>query len=366
MDMTLVVMAAGLGSRYGGVKQIERLGPDGEILMEYAIYDALRAGFDRIVLIIKPQMLQDVRDLFGDRIEQRTGMRIDYAFQTPDRFTAARPELAQRSKPLGTVHAVLCARDVIRTPFAVINADDFYGRGAIDAIAAALPELHGAQDAAMVGYRLKNTVSPFGTVTRGVCATENGLLRKVQETYKIQLGADGTIRDTSDAGAGVVLDPEAIVSMNLWGYHPAMLDVMAQYFDAFVRDLAPGDEKRECLLPVMMDALTAQGARQHARAADGRALVRPDVSGRQARRCRGAARPARRRDVSPGAVEINLPKLPIAAICPIAAISLQISNNSLSVSRYDEVIKVSGGTRDGKDAAHRRVRRLADEGHAAG
>ena len=189
MDMTLVVMAAGLGSRYGGVKQIERLGPDGEILMEYAIYDALRAGFDRIVLIIKPQMLQDVRGLFGDRIEQRTGMRIDYAFQTPDRFTAARPELAQRSKPLGTVHAVLCARDVIRTPFAVINADDFYGRGAIDAIAAALPELHGAQDAAMVGYRLKNTVSPFGTVTRGVCATENGLLRKVQETYKIQLGA---------------------------------------------------------------------------------------------------------------------------------------------------------------------------------
>lgn len=111
----------------------------------------------------------------------------------------------------------------------------------------------------MVGYRLKNTVSPFGTVTRGVCATENGLLRKVHETYKIQLCPDGTIRDTSGAGAGVALDPEALVSMNMWGYHPAMLDVMAQYFDAFVRDLAPGDEKRECLLPVMMDALTAQG-----------------------------------------------------------------------------------------------------------
>ena len=205
MDMTLVVMAAGLGSRYGGVKQIERLGPDGEILMEYAIYDALRAGFDRIVLIIKPQMLQDVRALFGDRIEQRTGIRIDYAFQTPERFTAARPELAQRKKPLGTVHAVLCARDAIETPFAVINADDFYGRGAIDAIAAALPELRGAQDAAMVGYRLKNTVSPFGTVTRGVCATENGLLRKVHETYKIQLCPDGTIRDTSGEGAGVAL-----------------------------------------------------------------------------------------------------------------------------------------------------------------
>ena len=141
MDMTLVVMAAGLGSRYGGVKQIERLGPDGEILMEYAIYDALRAGFDRIVLIIKPQMLQDVRGLFGDRIEQRTGIRIDYAFQTPDRFTAARPELAQRKKPLGTVHAVLCARDVIRTPFAVINADDFYGADAYRTIYAELQRL---------------------------------------------------------------------------------------------------------------------------------------------------------------------------------------------------------------------------------
>ena len=110
----------------------------------------------------------------------------------------------------------------------------------------------------MVGYRLKNTVSPFGTVTRGVCATQDGLLRKVQETYKIRLCPDGLIRDMSGDGEGIVLDPEALVSMNLWGYHPQMLDVMAQYFDDFVHTLAPGDEKRECLLPVMMDALTAQ------------------------------------------------------------------------------------------------------------
>ena len=125
MNMTLVVMAAGLGSRYGGVKQIERLGPAGEILMEYAIYDALRAGFDHIVIIIKPEMLQDVRELFGDRIEQRSGIRIDYAFQVPERFTEHYEIPPERTKPLGTVHAVLCAKDVIHTPFAVINADDY-------------------------------------------------------------------------------------------------------------------------------------------------------------------------------------------------------------------------------------------------
>ena len=171
-------------------------------------------------------------------------------------------KLIKKENPFPAVCGHICDGLTFQTaqPDIFVGGDVATGpKFAIDAIAAALPELRGAQDAAMVGYRLKNTVSPFGTVTRGVCATENGLLRKVHETYKIQLCPDGTIRDTSGAGAGVALDPEALVSMNMWGYHPAMLDVMAQYFDAFVRDLAPGDEKRECLLPVMMDALTAQG-----------------------------------------------------------------------------------------------------------
>ena len=253
MDMTLVVMAAGLGSRYGGVKQIERLGPDGEILMEYAIYDALRAGFDRIVLIIKPQMLQDVRDLFGDRIEQRTGMRIDYAFQTPDRFTAARPELAQRSKPLGTVHAVLCARDVIRTPFAVINADDFYGRGAIDAIAAALPELHGAQDAAMVGYRLKNTVTEFGSVARGVCEIENGMLTGVTERTKIfKKGTDAEY--TEDGERFFPLAGDTIVSMNLWGFSARVLDELWARMGAFLTEaMKTNPLKCEYFLPFVVN-----------------------------------------------------------------------------------------------------------------
>ena len=254
----LLVLAAGMGSRYGSLKQMDGVGPNREAIIDYSVYDAIRAGFGKVVFVIRHSFADEFREVFSaDRFGGR--IAVEYVFQELDSLPEGLTVPEGRVKPWGTNHAVMMASGVIREPFAVINADDFYGRGAIDAIAAALPELRGAQDAAMVGYRLKNTVSPFGTVTRGVCATENGLLRKVHETYKIQLCPDGTIRDTSGEGECVALDPEALVSMNMWGYHPAMLDVMAQYFDAFVRDLAPGDEKRECLLPVMMDALTAQG-----------------------------------------------------------------------------------------------------------
>ena len=255
MDKTLVVMAAGLGSRYGGVKQIEHLGPDGEILMEYAIYDALQAGFNKIVLIIKPNMLDDVKELFGDRIERSTGIKIDYAFQKNEYFTESRPEFADRAKPFGTVHAVICAKDVITSPFAVINADDYYGRKAFTVISEELDKLQGAADATMVAYRLINTVSKFGTVTRGVCSVEDGLLRKVTETYKIKLFDDGIIRDTQLGEDGPVLDPDAFVSMNMWGYHHDILNVMEQYFYDFLKKIPAEDIKAECLLPTMMDAL---------------------------------------------------------------------------------------------------------------
>ena len=259
MDKTIVVMAAGLGSRYGGVKQIERLGPDGEILMEYAIYDALRAGFNKIVLIIKPEIFDDVKSLFGDRIEKSSGIKIDYAFQTMGRFTESRPEFSARAKPFGTVHAVLCAKELIKTPFAVMNADDYYGAEAFRVMADKLGELKSAQDAAMVAYRLRNTVSPFGTVTRGVCNVENGLLRGVKETYKIKLFPDGTIRDTSESEDGPVLAPDTFVSMNLWGCHQDILPVMERYFASFLAAL-PADELRaECLLPTMMGELTDSG-----------------------------------------------------------------------------------------------------------
>ena len=259
MNAALVVMAAGMGSRYGGVKQIERLGPDGEILMEYAIHDALRAGFDRLVLIIKPEMLEDVRELFGDRVERGSGLKICYAFQTAQGDWDGIPIPESRTKPLGTVHAVLCAREFLDRPFAVINADDFYGGGAIRAVAGVLPGLRDASESCMVAYQLKNTVSPFGTVTRGVCSVEDGLLKKVTETYKIALLPDGTIRDCSGGAEGKLLDPEVPVSMNLWGFHPGVLDELDRRFRDFLRALPEDDNKSECLLPVLMDQMIADG-----------------------------------------------------------------------------------------------------------
>jgi len=256
MDRTLVVMAAGLGSRYGGVKQIERLGPANEILMEYAIYDALAAGFNKLVIIIKQDMLEDMKELFCDRIERKTGIEIKYAVQDNHRFTEAYPHFSERAKPFGTVHAVLCAKELIDSPFAVVNADDYYGRDAFKVIAEELLNLKSAADATMVAYRLKNTVSEFGTVTRGVCTSENGSLTDVRETYKIKVFPDGTIRDTSESEEGKLLDPECLISMNMWGCHPELLDVMERYFCDFLAKLPPDEQKAECLLPTMMGELT--------------------------------------------------------------------------------------------------------------
>ena len=258
MKTTLLIMAAGLGSRYGGNKQIDHIGPHGEILLEYSIYDAMAAGFDKVVFVIKRSMADTFRELIGDKIAKK--VEVEYAYQEYDSLPDGFVPPEGRTKPYGTVHAVLVAKDLIHEPFAVINADDYYGKDAFATMAKSLKEMQGKTNvASMVAYRLKNTVSENGHVTRGVCARDDkNHLVKVQETYKIRLCPDGLIRDMSGEGEGIVLDPEALVSMNLWGYHPQMLDVMAQYFDDFVHTLTPGDEKRECLLPVMMDALTAQ------------------------------------------------------------------------------------------------------------
>ena len=259
MKAALVLMAAGLGSRYGGNKQVDGVGPCGEILMEYSIHDAIRAGFTKVVFIIKDDIVDLVDRLCGNYLRSaktRDGepLEVCYAIQSYDSvpdFYAIPPE---RTKPFGTAHAVLCARDVVSEPFCVINADDYYGADAFRAIYEELQQMPQTGSAAMVGYLLKNTVSENGTVTRGVCKTEDGYLTAIRETMKIRLFPDGSIADTSGDRLQP-LDGDAVVSMNLWGFQPAIFEELEQYFHAFLRDLKPDDSKSECLLPTMIGEL---------------------------------------------------------------------------------------------------------------
>ena len=192
MKATLVIMAAGMGSRYGGEKQTDGIGPHGEAIMEYSVYDAVRAGFHKIVFIIKPGMEPTIRALCGDRIEtmhtpQGEPVEVAYAVQDFSSIPAFYTIPPERKKPFGTVHAALCARDVVREPFAIINADDYYGVSAYETILQKLLTLKPTGEGAMVGYRLKNTVSDNGTVSRGVCQLDSGSLRKVKETLTAAL-----------------------------------------------------------------------------------------------------------------------------------------------------------------------------------
>ena len=253
MPTTLLIMAAGLGSRYGGNKQIDRIGPNGEILMEYSIHDAVEAGFDKVVFVIKRAMADTFRQMIGDKIAGK--VQVAYAFQEfdslPDGFVP--PE--GRTKPYGTVHAVLAARDVINEPFAVINADDYYGRDAFAAMAGSLRTMSG-KAASMVAYDLKSTISENGSVTRGICQRDAaGHLLSVTETYKIAPAADGTIRDYADSEEGRLLNPNALVSMNFWGFTPWIFDEGERRLSSFLRSEAGDPLKKEYVLPSLVDAL---------------------------------------------------------------------------------------------------------------
>lgn len=255
MNTTLLIMAAGLGSRYGGNKQIDRIGPNGEILMEYSIHDAVEAGFDKVVFVIRKSMDELFRSMIGDKISKK--VKVEYAFQEYDSLPGGFVPPDDRIKPYGTVHAVMCARDLIHEPFAVINADDYYGRDAFKAMADALHRLqHEENKAYMVAYYLKNTVSKHGHVTRGVCTTDKtGHLVKVTETFSILPFPDGTIRDIHDDPDGIILDPDALVSMNLWGFDPSFFDSGMKYLSDFLKDGSGDPLKKECLLPALVDSL---------------------------------------------------------------------------------------------------------------
>ncbi len=255
MNTTLLIMAAGLGSRYGGNKQIDRIGPNGEILMEYSIHDAVEAGFDKVVFVIRKSMDALFREMIGDKISKK--VHVEYAYQEYDSLPGGFVPPADRTKPYGTVHAVYCAKDLIHEPFAVINADDYYGKDAFSAMAASLHRLQNTRNkASMVAYYLKNTVSENGHVTRGVCSKDqDGNLVKVTETYKILPFPDGTIRDINDNPDGVILDPNALVSMNFRVFAPSFFEAGEKYLSAFLKSTDGDPLKKEYVLPALVDTL---------------------------------------------------------------------------------------------------------------
>ena len=256
----LVIMAAGIGSRFGkGIKQLAPVGPNGEIIMDYSIHDALEAGFNKVVFIIRKDLEEEFRRVIGNRIEKIT--EVAYAFQAledlPEGFTV--PE--DRTKPWGTGQAVLAAKKVLEEPFAVINADDYYGKEAYvkvhDYLVSEQPQ-DGLLHICMAGFRLGNTLSDNGSVTRGICHIENGALTGVTETHDIFKTATGA-ETRSEDGTVTELDTNSLVSMNMWGLTPAFMDTLEKGFVDFLGGLKPGNIKAEYLLPEMVDRLIKAG-----------------------------------------------------------------------------------------------------------
>jgi len=259
----LVVLAAGMGSRYGGLKQMDKIGRNGEVLLDYSVYDAVKSGYEKIVFIIRHDIEKDFRDLVLARMESKVNCEL--AFQDPDTlippdiFRAAQE--AGRTKPWGTGHALLCAADKIDAPFTVINADDFYGR---EAFAVMGKHLRGADAdiSSIAPYRLEKTLSPQGTVARGVCGVENGYLVSVEELTAIEK-KDGRIFNTAPDGAVRSLAPDTPVSMNFWGFPPSLLPDFKKYFDDFIKTFAAdvkGQIKSECFIPKAVDHFIKNGS----------------------------------------------------------------------------------------------------------
>lgn len=259
----LVVMAAGMGSRYGGLKQIDPVGPSGQIILDYSVYDAYRAGFRRVVFIIKPELREAFESTIGRRAAKR--MQVDYVYQTFDRLPEGLAVPEGRVKPLGTGHAVYCVRGVVEAPFAVINADDFYGADAFRKIFGYLSGLDAADPVhrcCMVGYQVENTLTENGTVARGVCAVDDsGQLTSIVERTKISRGSDGMIRYAAEGEAPGGEIPEGTpVSMNLWGFPCGYLDELEGMLRGFFDGALKKDpEKAELYLPNTVDALTKAG-----------------------------------------------------------------------------------------------------------
>lgn len=251
---TLLVLAAGIGSRYGGLKQLDPIGPNDETIMDYSIFDAHRAGFGKIVFVIRKEIEEPFKRQIGSQFEKR--IAVDYVFQEVGKLIPGFTIPVGRMKPWGTTHAILMAANAIHEPFAVINADDFYGSGSFRILAQHLQT--GTSDYAMVGFVLRNTLSEFGTVARGVChVTENGYLKDITELKSIE--REGPRITNIDAeGQETVLNGGEMVSMNMWGFTPQIFGQLYEQFQRFLKRYGD-DLKAECYIPSTVNTLIQAG-----------------------------------------------------------------------------------------------------------
>ena len=255
----LVVMAAGMGSRYGGLKQMDPVGANGEVILDYSVFDARRAGFETVVFIIKREIEADFKARIGSRIEPH--MEVRYAYQDLHDLPEGYAVPEGRVKPWGTGQAIIAGRDVIDAPFAVINADDYYGVECFRQLYDFLSQPRGAGEYCMVGYLLRNTVTDNGSVARGVCASDGaGNLTVINERTRIEKHPGGIHYTEDDGQSWVELDPDTLVSMNMWGFQPELVEVLQQRFPAFLdQALAENPMKGEYLLPNVVRDLLSEG-----------------------------------------------------------------------------------------------------------
>lgn len=253
-DTTLIIMAAGMGSRYGGIKQLEPVGPSGEIIMDYSIYDAIEAGFNKIVFIIRKDLEKDFKEIIGNRIEKL--IKVEYVFQELEALPEGFDKPADRTKPWGTGQAVLCCRDVVKEPFAVINADDYYGKEAFRLVYDFLSDTsYRDHDFCMAGFILGNTLSENGAVTRGVCkVSEAGKLVDIAETSGIvPAGEHAAAKDST--GVDIQINLKSVVSMNMWGFKPQLFGALEKEFIEFLSQIDENELNKEYLLPTVVGDL---------------------------------------------------------------------------------------------------------------